>query len=72
MQEFKCPYMLHATYGQAIRCEMGLIKLPDRVARKEFLEKHCGSGDRYKKCPFYAILDNYYKRKYADWQGEDG
>ena len=71
MQEFKCPFMLHAVYGQAIRCEMALIKLPDRVARKEFLDKFCGCGDNYKKCPFYEILDNYYKRIYDDWNGDD-
>ena len=71
MQDFKCPYFIYANKGSGIGCEFASIKPPDRVAKREFLDKHCGGGDNYKKCPFYAILDNYYKRKYADWQGDD-
>ena len=68
MQEFKCPFLINVKYGNTISCEFALIKPPDRVARRELLDRFCGGGDNYKNCPFYSILDNYYKRKFEDWK----
>lgn len=70
MREYKCPYLNNAIHGKSISCEFASIKPPDKQARAEFLDGFCGGGDSYLDCPFYQILDSYYKRKYDDWEGE--
>ena len=70
-KDYKCPYFINANKGNKIGCEIATIRPPDDQAKAEFLGSFCGSGRGYKKCPFYSILDNYYKRKYADWRGEE-
>lgn len=60
---FDCPYLMSEKNG--IRCEFAKITPPDAEARAEFLTEHCGSDTKYKECPFYKIMDNYYKRKYS-------
>lgn len=62
--EYDCPYLLWAK-GSTIRCEFARITPPDTKALTEFLTEHCGHGTKYKECPFYKIMDNYYKRKYS-------
>ena len=61
---FDCPYLNKVKDG-VIYCELAKITPPDRKARREFLSDHCGHADSYKECPFYKILDDYYKRKYS-------
>lgn len=68
MQDYKCPYFVYAKHGNTISCEIAKVNAPDKQARDEFLDKFCGNGDGYKNCPFYTILDNYYKRIYEDWK----
>ena len=62
--EFNCPYLGEVKSG-AIRCEFARITPPDAIARAEFLQTHCGHPTEYKMCPFYKVMDNYYKRKYS-------
>lgn len=71
IRDYKCPYFRNATEGKNIGCELATIRPPDTQARAEFLSSFCGSGRGYKKCPFYQILDSYYKRKFDDWEGEE-
>ena len=61
---FNCPY-LKKLNGSNISCELVKVTPPDRIARRHFLEEYCGSGDHYKECPFYKILDDYYHRLYS-------
>lgn len=68
-RDYKCPYLIDTKGGKPIRCEIAIIKPPDEQARADFLDGFCGGGDSYFKCPFYKILDSYYKRKYDDWEG---
>lgn len=70
-RDYKCPYHINAEKSKIISCELATIRPPDEQARAEFVNCFCGSGRGYKKCPFYHILDNYYKRKYDDWRGEE-
>ena len=60
---FNCPYLIDTKRG--IRCEFAKITPPDLTAREEFLKGHCGHPTCYKECPFYKIMDDYYKRKYS-------
>jgi hypothetical protein len=69
-REYKCPYFISAKHEGVISCELAKITPPDKPARNELLSSFCGGGDRYLECPFYRILDKYYKRKYDDWEGE--
>jgi hypothetical protein len=62
---FDCPYLGEVKSG-IIRCELAKITPPDAEARAEFLAEHCGHATKYKECPFYKIMDNYYKRKYSE------
>lgn len=61
---FDCPYLEDTNHG-VIRCEFAKITPPDKEARAEFLTECCGHPTKYKECPFYKIMDNYYKRKYS-------
>ena len=61
---YECPYLVHMKSGK-IRCEFASITPPDKTARKEFLKDHCGSSTCYKECPFYKIMDDYYRRYYS-------
>lgn len=60
---FDCPYLIHTK--DCIRCELAKITPPDQQARKDFLTDHCGHPTEYKQCPFYKIMDDYYRRKYS-------
>lgn len=62
---FDCPYFLGSEKHTNIRCEFAKITPPDAEARTEFITEHCGSDTKYQECPFYKIMDNYYKRKYS-------
>ena len=62
--EYDCPYLSYAKNG-IISCEFAKITPPDTIARAEFLKEHCGHGTKYKECPFYKIMDDYYHRKYS-------
>ena len=62
---YDCPY-LDMVKGDVIRCEFARIKPPDTEARAAFLKDHCGHDKHYKDCPFYKIMDDYYRRKYSE------
>lgn len=61
---FECPYFRSIRNG-VILCEFARITPPDIDAHKEFAQKYCGHHKNYKECPFYKIMDEYYKRKYS-------
>ena len=61
---FDCPYLSQMKSG-VIYCECAKIHLPDARAREEFLKDHCGHAAKYKECPLYKIMDDYYRRKYS-------
>ena len=61
---FDCPYLNMVKNG-VIRCECAAIKLPDKESRAEFVSGHCGHPTQYKKCTFYKLMDDYYRRLYS-------
>ena len=63
-RDFKCPYFMGYRSGKPISCECAKIELPDKQSRADLLDTLCGNGDAYLECPFYKVLDRYYKRKY--------
>ena len=61
---FDCPYF-HDMKKGVIRCEFARIAPPDAEAQTEFVKAYCGC-ENYKECPFYKIMDEYYRRKYSE------
>ena len=61
---FECPYFC-SMRSDVILCEIARVTPPDKESRKEFVSEYCGHTTNYKECPFYKVLDNYYKRLYS-------
>lgn len=61
---FDCPYFRDVVKG-AILCEFAKITPPDKEVYTKFTQTYCGHHRNYKECPFYKIMDEYYRRKYS-------
>lgn len=61
---FDCPYFRNIVKG-TILCEFAKITPPDKEVHTEFIKKYCGHHRNYKECPFYTIMNEYYRRKYS-------
>lgn len=61
---FDCPYFRSMRKG-VILCEFAKITPPDADSQKEFISTYCACTTRYKECPFYKTMDEYYRRLYS-------
>lgn len=59
----ECPFF-RSNEGRHLICEIGKFKFPDLTARDLVVINHC-AGD-YKRCMYYKILQDYYRRKYEN------
>lgn len=58
----QCPFY-RKNDSLKLLCEGGIIKFPDKEARKEYVTDYCANSINWHKCSICHSLENYYERR---------
>lgn len=62
-----CPYYL-SDRRDRMCCEAGEVKLPDRIATLDYMERYCSSYD-WEDCTLAQALGGFYEREQKGQEG---
>lgn len=58
----ECPFY-KSEKGLRLRCELGTLVFPDKVARRAVVYEYCAHPTNWKNCMLCKVLADYYERK---------
>lgn len=61
----ECPYNINYKELKLIRCELGMLKFPNKCEKNQYINRYCKSVKGCEECTLHKQLTEYYERQYA-------